>query len=257
MLGDKPHQSLARLAKSYGPVMSLKLGQSTTIVISSPELAREVLMKKDQDFCSRPLPDAMRVLNHCDASLVWLPANQRWKNLRTICSTQLFVSQRLDCNTGLRQKKAQELVEYLRERGAAGEAVDVGVAAFMTSLNLLSNTLFSIDMVDPNSDSAQHFRDLMGAIMEDVGNANISDFFPFLSVLDLQGNRRRNEGHLKRLHRIFDELIDQRLDAMKAHSAINKDFLDALLNCYVDECEGGDKERMDRHAIKSLLVANL
>ncbi|MFU0443319.1 cytochrome P450, partial [Candidatus Liberibacter asiaticus] len=30
-LGDKPHKSLAKLSKTYGPLMSLKLGQVTTI----------------------------------------------------------------------------------------------------------------------------------------------------------------------------------------------------------------------------------
>ena len=34
-LGDKPHQSLTTLSKTYGPLMSLKLGSTTTIVISS------------------------------------------------------------------------------------------------------------------------------------------------------------------------------------------------------------------------------
>ena len=64
MLGDQPHRSLARLAKTYGPVMALKLGQVTTIVISSPDVAREVLMKKDQAFCGRSVPDAACALDH-------------------------------------------------------------------------------------------------------------------------------------------------------------------------------------------------
>ncbi|KAL0542193.1 hypothetical protein IC582_022288 [Cucumis melo] len=32
-LGDKPHQSLTNLAKSYGPIMSLKLGQVTAVLV--------------------------------------------------------------------------------------------------------------------------------------------------------------------------------------------------------------------------------
>ena len=64
MVGDKPDRSLARLAKAYDPIMSLKLGQVTTIVLSSPDLAREVLMKKDQAFCGRSVPDVARALDH-------------------------------------------------------------------------------------------------------------------------------------------------------------------------------------------------
>ncbi|XP_020260546.1 geraniol 8-hydroxylase-like isoform X1 [Asparagus officinalis] len=245
ILGDKPHRSLAQLAKSYGPIISLKLGQVTTIVVSSPDLAREVLVKKDQSFCSRSIPDAVRIVGHYDGSPVWLPANQKWKNLRIICRSQLFTSQRLDSNIALRHKKVRELVEYLRERGEAKEAVDIGRVVFTAVMNSLTNTLFSIDMVDPRSDSAQEFRDLVWGIMEVVGSANVSDFFPLVRELDLQGKRRRTEGYFRKLHRIFDELIDRKLKEIELGNETDKDFLDALLN---------GQNKLDRYDIKPLLV---
>lgn len=39
-LGDRPHRAVAELSKIYGPIMSLKLGTITTIVISSPEIVK-------------------------------------------------------------------------------------------------------------------------------------------------------------------------------------------------------------------------
>ncbi|MBD4782836.1 cytochrome P450, partial [Xanthomonas citri pv. citri] len=35
LLGDQPHQSLAKLAKIHGPIMFLKLGRTSALVISS------------------------------------------------------------------------------------------------------------------------------------------------------------------------------------------------------------------------------
>jgi hypothetical protein len=49
-LGKKPHKSLAKLAEIHGPIMSLKLGQITTIVISSPNMAKEILQTHDHIF---------------------------------------------------------------------------------------------------------------------------------------------------------------------------------------------------------------
>ncbi|CAN1257872.1 Cytochrome P450 76T24 [Linum perenne] len=46
-VGEKPHKSLAELASVHGPLMSLKLGQVTTIVASSAEVAKEILHKHD------------------------------------------------------------------------------------------------------------------------------------------------------------------------------------------------------------------
>jgi len=39
-LVEKPHKSLAKLAKIHGPIMSLKLGQITTVVMSSAQMPK-------------------------------------------------------------------------------------------------------------------------------------------------------------------------------------------------------------------------
>ncbi|RZB88987.1 7-ethoxycoumarin O-deethylase [Glycine soja] len=41
----------------------------------------------------------------------------------------------------------QQLVTDIHERGQMGEVVDVGTAAFKTTINLLSNTIFSVDLI--------------------------------------------------------------------------------------------------------------
>ncbi|KAJ0837312.1 putative geraniol 8-hydroxylase [Helianthus annuus] len=60
-LGDKPHHSLAALSKTYGPLMSLKLGTTTMIVLSSSEIAQEFFSKHDISFSSRSVPSVARV----------------------------------------------------------------------------------------------------------------------------------------------------------------------------------------------------
>ncbi|KAJ6836672.1 geraniol 8-hydroxylase-like isoform X2 [Iris pallida] len=254
-LGDNPHRSLAALAKTYGPVMTLKLGQVTTIVVSSPVLAREVLLKKDQAFCNRSVPDAIHVLRHNELSMAWSPPNQLWKSLRKIYNTQLFTSQRFDANKDLRKEKVQELVAYLTQQGLAGEPVDVGRAVFTTVLNSISSTLCSVDMVSSYSESAQGFRDLMRGIMVEIGAPNVSDFFPTLRWLDLLGNRRRAEKYAARFHEIFDELIDKRLQEEEKRgkdvgATVAKDFLDTLISILVK----GDAMELDRPAMKSFLL---
>ncbi|XP_065632847.1 cytochrome P450 76T24 isoform X2 [Quercus suber] len=104
-LGNKPHQAVAKLSKTYGPLMTLKLGSITTIVISSPDIAKEALQKKDQAFSSRTIPDTGRVADHHKVSMVWLPALTRWRNLRKVSATKIFAPQQLDATQALRQKK--------------------------------------------------------------------------------------------------------------------------------------------------------
>ena len=54
MLGDLPHRALQSLAKTYGPIMSLRLGHVPTIVVSSPQAAELFLKTHDTIFASRP-----------------------------------------------------------------------------------------------------------------------------------------------------------------------------------------------------------
>ncbi|KAI9181345.1 hypothetical protein LWI28_014100 [Acer negundo] len=43
-------------SQTYGAIMSLKLGSITTIVISSPNVAKAALQKHDQALSSRTIP---------------------------------------------------------------------------------------------------------------------------------------------------------------------------------------------------------
>ena len=107
-VGHKPQKSLAKLANTHGPLMTLKLGQKTTIVISSADFAKEVIQQHDQFFCNRTIPESVVAGNEHEFSLPWLLVSAQWRNLRRICKSQLFANQILDANQNLRRKKVQE-----------------------------------------------------------------------------------------------------------------------------------------------------
>ncbi|KAM0935063.1 putative geraniol 8-hydroxylase [Dioscorea sansibarensis] len=246
VLGEMPHIGFTRLANTYGPVMSLRLGQVITIVVSSPDMARNVFQTNDVAFSSRPVVDAIRALGHNECSMGWLPANQKWKNLRRICMTELFSSQRLNANEGLRRRKVNELIAFVSKSCVEGRAVGIAQVGSTTTLNLLSNTILSTDLVSLESESSHEFKDLVEKIMEEAGRPNLADSFPWLRVLDPQGNRRRMTAHFKQIHAILDQYIDERLQALsegRSSSMTNNDFLDALL-----------ASQLDRGNIKSFLT---
>ncbi|XP_058107400.1 geraniol 8-hydroxylase-like [Magnolia sinica] len=231
-LGSKPNESLAQLAKKYGPLMTLKLGSTTMIVVSSSIMAKEVLQKNDQSFSGRRVFDAVRALNFHESSIVWSQPTTRWRKLRTIFNTEMFTTARIASNQGLRHKKVQDLIAHIQEDRLARRAVDIGQATFTTTLNLTSNTVFSVDLVDPNSKSAQDFKDLVWELLKESGRPNLVDYFPVLRPIDPQGIRRRIAANLKKLYAIFDRLIDERMlsTSTSSDSPRRNDFLDVLLN---------------------------
>ncbi|KAK9118059.1 hypothetical protein Scep_016152 [Stephania cephalantha] len=250
-LGIKPHESLAELAKTYGPLMTMKLGRVNTVIVSSPGVARQVLQTQDHVLAYRTIPDAIRALNHHEDSMGWLPPNQQWRSLRKLCNSHVFSAQHLNANTGVREKKVNDHLKFVHEKAMMKEMIDVGQVAFATILNLISNMLFSVDLIDVRSETVQEFKRVVRGVMDEVGKPNIADYFPVFRLVDPQRIRRRTSMHLEKLNEIFEELIERRLqsrDHQLQSSNSSNDLLDALLN----NCQK-DGSKLSKNTILTLL----
>ncbi|XP_057745584.1 cytochrome P450 76T24-like [Arachis stenosperma] len=199
LLSHKPYESLFHLSKTYGPIMSLKFGTLTAIVISSPEIAKEALTKHDLAFSNRQVLHITTALGHNKVSMVWSPVCDHWRTLRKLCSTNIFSPQRLESTSKLRHKNVQELVNFVGTCSTKGEAIDIGNVVFITIMNSLSNTLFSMDLA--------HYllvlQKLIEGILDDAGKINIVDL--------LQGLRGRCEESFKRLLEVFNDIFEERM----------------------------------------------
>ncbi|XP_030925134.1 geraniol 8-hydroxylase-like [Quercus lobata] len=252
-LGPTPHETLSTMAKEFGPLMTVKFGSITTIVASSAETAKEILHTHDQSFANRPIPDSVTTQPHPEGTLAWIPGDQIWRNRRRICSTQMFTSQRLDFLQHFRHKKVHQLVSHINKY--KGTPVDIGSLAFATTLNLISNTIFSLDTVDPDFETAPEFKELVWKIMMDAGKPNISDNFPILRWFDLQGVRRHVKGSYTRMHEIFDDIISKRLKHRETDKTTRHgDFLDVLLDQVQEDGSGFNIETI-KPLIMDLFIA--
>nr|XP_045089777.1 cytochrome P450 76M5-like [Aegilops tauschii subsp. strangulata] len=85
-LRNNPHTALATLAQTYGPILSLRLGLTRTIVVvSSAAAAHEALAKNDAALASRLVPDTVHAMSYGATSMVFLPSsNPLWKQDRVI-----------------------------------------------------------------------------------------------------------------------------------------------------------------------------
>ncbi|GJM98657.1 hypothetical protein PR202_ga15686 [Eleusine coracana subsp. coracana] len=244
-LQGEPHHALATLAAAHGPVMSLKLGATWAVVVSSAAAARDVLQKHDHLLAARSVSDAGRALGNHEHSIIWLPGSSPlWKRLRAVCTNRLFSARGLDATRHAREGKVRELVEFLGRHahsaggggGAAARPVDVGRVVFSCVLNVVSNALFSEDVADLSSDRAQELEMLVRDTVEEATKPNLSDLFPVLAKLDLQGRRRRSAELIGRFYDFFDAIIARRLDAGRdSGGEREEDFLDLLLQLHAED----------------------
>lgn len=229
-LGFALHKSFAELAAVYGPLMTIQLGSVTTVIASSPEMAKQVLQVNDQSFSSRTVPDALRALDYHKNSLIWLPAGGQWRNIRKLYTIHFFTKQKLDSSQGLRIQKVDELVAYVDKYAKDGRPLNVGQVVFSTVVNLLSSTVFSKDITSLELGFGEDHKALIRSFSVASAKPNLGDYFPILRRFDLQGIRGNVARLFQMLHNLFDECIQERLEARESGTSTTSDFLDTILD---------------------------
>ena len=108
-----PHRSLRDLAKKYGPIMQLQLGEVLAIIISSPKIVEEVLKTHDTALANRPIVLAVEVMSYDNSSLIFAPYGDYWRQMRKICVTKLLSSKRVQSFRRIREGEVNNLVESI------------------------------------------------------------------------------------------------------------------------------------------------
>lgn len=92
----KPHKSFAELAEKLGPIFYVQLGRVPAVVVSSNELAKQVLKTHDQVFASRPNLLSAKYLSVGPAAVTFSPYGAYWRQARKLCVTELLSPKRVN-----------------------------------------------------------------------------------------------------------------------------------------------------------------
>lgn len=177
ILGKRPHRTLQTLAQKYGPIMSLKLGQIPTIVVSSPEAAIQFLKIHDTVFANRPNLQ----LEGAKRGLVWTEYGPYWRYVRKLCTLHLLSASRVDMFAPLRREEMGVTVKALEISAAAREEVDVSEVVG----ELVENITYRM-VLGCVKDDRFDLKRLIKEAFSLVGAFNFADYVPWLGVLDLQ-----------------------------------------------------------------------
>lgn len=229
-LGELPHRTLAALSHNYGPLMSLRLGSALTLVVSSPDVAKEFLTTHDRAFGGRPRSAAGKFLMYNSSDIVFSPYGAYWRKLRKLCVLQLLGSRSIESFSYIREEEVSAMV-----RSIANSDRPVSVAKTVSAVtnNMICRMAFGRKYCD------QHLidsRGIISVIKETIlllGSPTIGDYIPYLAWIDLQCSNRR----LKNLHKVFDNLVEKTIDEHVSQNNPNAvpDLVDVLLAASADE----------------------
>nr|UXM19719.1 flavonoid 3'-monooxygenase 1 [Hydrangea macrophylla] len=247
-LDPELHTYFSTLARTHGPIFTLRLGKKLGVVVSSPAAAREVLKVHDTVFSNRDVPVAGREATYGGSDIVWTPYGPEWRMLRKVCVREMLSTTTLDSVYALRRREIRNTIGYFYNQ--VGSPVNVGEQMFLTVLNVITNMLWGGTVTGSDRASlGSEFREIVAEMTELLGKPNISDFYPGLARFDLQGVRKQMKGLAKRFDGIFDVMIDQRLKMVGGTKS--KDFLQFLLKL---KDEGDAKTPLTMTHLKALLM---
>ncbi|KAE8689476.1 Detected protein of confused Function [Hibiscus syriacus] len=239
------HTYFTKLACTYGAVVKLQLGSKIGIVVSSPSTAREVLKDQDITFANRVVP-VVGLLANGGHNIVSSPYGPQWRMLRKVCVLKMLSNATLDKMYSLRRRETRKTVDYLYAN--AGAPVNLGEQVFLTIFNVVTNMIWGSTVEgEAGANIGAEFKQVMSVITEILGLPNISDFFPVLAPLDLQGRWKRMSKPMEKLNGIIDNMIDQRLNVVKESG----DFLQFLLQLKNDN---DPKTPLTMDNIKALII---
>lgn len=181
MLGTLPHRTLYDLAKTYGPIMFLKLGNIPTVVISTPETAELILKTHDAVFASRPKVKATSYMSDGAKGLAFAPYGPRWRNSRKLCTQELLTAEKIGSSAGMRREEIRILVEQLKVLGSEDIVVDLGEKIG----DLIGKMTYKMLFGDGNSERFD-LKSVVQEIVRLAGTFNIADYVPFLESFDIQ-----------------------------------------------------------------------
>jgi hypothetical protein len=181
MIGKLPHRSLQSLSQKYGPIMSLKLGQVQTIVVSSPETAELFLKTHDSVFASRPKNFVSDYVTYGSKGLTFTEYGDNWRNMRKLCTMQLLHASKVEMFAPLRKEELGFLVNSLRKSSTLHEVVDVHKVV----VDLIENIGHKMIM-GRSKDDRFNINGIIHEAMNLIEVFNLADFVPWLAPFDLQ-----------------------------------------------------------------------
>lgn len=199
MIGSLPHHTLKNLAEKYGPLMHLQFGELSTIVISSPKLAKEVLQTNSLAFANRPQLTVAKIVLYNSLGVTFSPYGDYWKQMRHMYIMELLNTKSVHSLFSIMEDELSNLT--LAIESFAGKPV-ILKEVILSYLNAtISRATVGRKCKDQNA--------LIMATKEAASLAgifNLADLFPSMKILQLVGGLKPK---LEKIHRELDDILEE------------------------------------------------
>ncbi|CAN6304476.1 unnamed protein product [Urochloa humidicola] len=227
-------------------ILTLKLGSVHVIFVTCPEIAREVLRKNEAVFFSRPATFASELFSYGYKSTSLTVLEDQWKKMKRVLTSEVL-SPALECRFhGKRVLEADHLIRYVHSQLelTPGGCINIRHVARHFCGNIIRRLVFgkrnfadesspAMSVVGPSADEQEHV-DALFTLVNYVYSFCVSDYYPGLVGLDLDGHEKVAKGVMSTLDRLHGPIIDERIQKWSQRQKVGDrrdaaDILDVLV----------------------------
>ncbi|KAH0780742.1 hypothetical protein KY290_000340 [Solanum tuberosum] len=244
LLGGLPHQVLRDLAKKYGPIMHLQLGEVSLVVVTSPDMAKQVLKTHDFAFASRPKLLVGEILFYKGTDIVFSPYGDYWRQMRKICLLELLSAKNVKSFSSIRQDEVLHMIEFFRS--SSGETVNATKRIYQFSSSMICRSAFGEVLKEKNK-----LIELVKEASRLMEGFDVADLFPSLKFLHVLCGMK---GKIMDAHHALDAILENIINEHKNNGELEGEgLLVALLRLMK---EGGFQFPITKNNIKAIIFVS-
>lgn len=223
--GSLPHHTLRDLSHKHGPLMHLQLGEISAVVVSSPDMAKEVMKTHDLSFVQRPELLCPKILAYGSTDIAFAPYGDYWRQMRKICTLELLSAKRVQSFSFIREDEVAKLIQSIQLFSASEGSVPVNLTKMVLSLVI---TLVSRAAFGKKSEYEEELLSLLKKGVEMTGGFDVADLFPSLKPIHLITRMKAKlENMQKKLDRILENIVNEHRS--NYHGNKGENLVDVLL----------------------------
>ncbi|TKY57382.1 steroid 17alpha-monooxygenase or 17alpha-hydroxyprogesterone aldolase [Spatholobus suberectus] len=229
--------------------MHMQLGELRCIVISSPEMAKEVMNTHDIIFANRPHVLAADVITYGSKGMSFSPHGTYWRQMRKICTMELLAPKRVDSFRSIREQELSNVVKEI----SLSEGSPINLSEKINSLayGLTSRIAFGKESKDQKA-----YMELTKGVIETVAGFSVADLYPSIGLLQvLTGIRSKVEKIHRGMDRILENIVrdhgDKNLDTQAVGEENGEDLVDVLLRL---QKNGGLQHPLSDSVVKATIL---
>ncbi|KAF8097107.1 hypothetical protein N665_0294s0013 [Sinapis alba] len=235
-----PHRSLHSLSLRYGPLMLLHFGCVPVLVVSSAEVAHDVMKTHDIKFSDRPRNKTVdKLLN--GREIAFSPYGEYWRQAKSICVSNLLTIKTIQSFENIRAEEINTMMEKLEKASSLSSPINLS-KLFTTLTNDVIRRIVLGKKYSSERGGGYISQDIVRRFIELMGAFPLSDFIPVLSWIDrIRGLDDKVEEVYNELDVFLEKLVQEHEDTDEDRS----DFLYILLSLQRDKTTPIELDRSD------------